>query len=54
MWVADTLGERVAECHVPGEHDHGLNLADATAICSPAARQIGKWTPIVKSLFVFP
>jgi hypothetical protein len=50
MWVADTLGERVAERHVPSER-HVTNLADGTAICSPAAPQIRESTLTVPPLF---
>jgi hypothetical protein len=51
VWVADTLGERVAERHVSAEHGHDSNLADRTAIRSPAGPHIGEWTPTGPPLF---
>jgi hypothetical protein len=60
MWVADTLGERVAERHVPAEHcrrsrrsghGHDTNLAHPTADVSPEAPSIGESTPAVLPLF---
>jgi hypothetical protein len=60
MWVADTLGERVAEGHVPGEHcrrrrrsgpGHETNLAYATADFSPAAPPIRESSSAVLPLF---
>jgi hypothetical protein len=52
MWIADTLGERVAERHVSAEqHGHDTNLADAMANCSPAAPSVGESTSAVPPLF---
>jgi hypothetical protein len=48
MWVADTLRERVADCHVPAEHcrrsrrfghGHGTNLADPMVVRTPQRRR---------------
>jgi hypothetical protein len=51
MWVADTLGERVAERHVPREHGHVTNLAHRTADFSPAAPSIRESSSAVLPLF---
>jgi hypothetical protein len=60
MWVADTLGERVAERHVPAEHcrrrrrsspGHETNLAYDTADFSPAAPPICESSSAVLPLF---
>jgi hypothetical protein len=51
MRVTHTFGERVAEHHVPAEHAHDTNLADATANVSPAAPSVVESTSAVLPLF---
>ena len=51
MWVADTLGERIAKGHVSGEYAHETNLAQPTTVFSPAAPSIRESSSAVLPLF---